>query len=31
MNIHKFNVKLKTISSKTSHWKPLRDLKYPAI
>ena len=34
MNIHKFNVKPKTIPSKTIHWRPLRplrDLTYPAL
>ena len=30
MNIHKFNVKPKTNLSKTIHWQPLRELKYPA-
>ena len=29
MNIHKFNVKPKTISPKTIHWCPLREVKYP--
>ena len=32
MNIHKFNAKLtkpKTISPKTIHWCPLREVKYP--
>ena len=29
MNIHKFNAKPKTISPKTIHWGPLRELKYP--
>ena len=31
MNIHKFNTKPKTISSKTIHWRPLREVKYPAL
>ena len=31
MNIHKFNAKPKTISPKTIHWRPLREVKYPAI
>ena len=31
MNIHKFNVKLKTIPAKTIHWRPLREVKYPAL
>ena len=31
MNIHKFNAKLKTISPKTIHWRPLQEVKYPAI
>ena len=30
MNIHKFNVKPKTNLSKTIHWQPLREVKYPA-
>ena len=30
MNIHKFNVKPKTIPPKTIHWRPLREVKYPA-
>ena len=32
MNIHKFNVKPKpkTILPKTIHWRPLREVKYPA-
>ena len=30
MNIHKFNVKPKSIPPKTIKWIPLRDLKYPA-
>ena len=29
MNIHKFYVKPKTISPKTIHWRPLREVKYP--
>ena len=29
MNIHKFNAKPKTISLKTIHWRPLREVKYP--
>ena len=29
MNIHKFNTKPKTISPKTIHWRPLREIKYP--
>ena len=29
MDIHKFNAKPKTISSKTIHWHPLREVKYP--
>ena len=29
MNIHKFNTKPKTISPKTIHWHPLREVKYP--
>ena len=29
INIHKFNAKPKTISPKTIHWRPLRQLKYP--
>ena len=29
MNIHKFNAKPKTISPKTIHWRPLREVKYP--
>ena len=32
MNIHKFNVKPKTIpSKKTIHWRPLQEVKYPAV
>ena len=31
MNIHKFNTKPKTIRSKTIHWNPLREVKYPAL
>ena len=33
MNIHKFNVKPKpkTILPKTIHWRPLREVKYPAL
>ena len=31
MNIHKFNVKPKTIPPKTIHWQPLREVKYPAL
>ena len=31
MNIHKFNVKPKTISPKTIHWRPLREVKYLAL
>ena len=30
MNIHKFNVKPKTIPPKTIQWRPLREVKYPA-
>ena len=30
MNIHKFNMKPKTIPPKTIHWRPLQDVKYPA-
>ena len=30
MNIHKFNVKPKTILPKTIKWRPLQDAKYPA-
>ena len=31
MNIHKFNKKPKTIPPKTIHWRPLREVKYPAL
>ena len=31
MNIHKFNKKPKTNPSKTIHWHPLREVKYPAL
>ena len=33
MNIHKFNVKPKpkTILPKTIHWRPLQEVKYPAL
>ena len=31
MNIHKFNVKPKTIPPKTIYWRPLREVKYPAL
>ena len=31
MSIHKFNVKPKTTSPKTIHWRQLRDVKYPAL
>ena len=31
MNIHKFNKKSKTTPPKTIHWRPLREVKYPAI
>ena len=31
MNIHKFNTKPKTIPPKTIHWRPPREVKYPAI
>ena len=31
MNIHKFNTKPKTIPPKKIHWRPLREVKYPAI
>ena len=31
MNIHKFNVKPKTIPPKTIHWRLLREVKYPAL
>ena len=30
MTIHKFNAKPKTISPKTIHWRPLREVKYPS-
>ena len=30
MNIHKFNMKPKTIPPKTIQWRPLREVKYPA-
>ena len=30
MNIHKFNLKPKTIPPKTIQWRPLREVKYPA-
>ena len=30
MNIHKFNVKPKTIQPKTIHWRPLHEVKYLA-
>ena len=30
MNIHKFNIKPKTIPPKTIHWRPLREVKYLA-
>ena len=30
MNIHKFNVKPKTIPPKTIQWRPLREVKHPA-
>ena len=30
MNIHKLNVKPKTIPPKTIQWQPLREVKYPA-
>ena len=30
MNIHKLNVKPKTIPSKTIQWRPLQEVKYPA-
>ena len=29
MNIHKFNMKPKTISPKMIHWRPLQEVKYP--
>ena len=31
MNIHKFNVKPKTIQPKMIHWQPLQEVKYPAL
>ena len=31
MNIHKFSAKPKTIPLKTIHWRPLREVKYPAL
>ena len=31
MHIHKFNVKPKTTPPKTIHWRPLREVKYPAL
>ena len=31
MSIHKFNKKPKTTPPKTIHWRPLREVKYPAI
>ena len=31
MGIHKFNVKPKTTPPKTIHWRPLREVKYPAL
>ena len=31
MHIHKFNAKPKTIPPKTIHWRPLREVKYPAL
>ena len=31
MNIHKFNTKPKTIPPKTFHWRPLQEVKYPAL
>ena len=31
MNIHKFITKPKTIPPKTIHWRPLREVKYPAL
>ena len=30
MNIHKFNVKPKTVPPKTIQWRPLQEVKYPA-
>ena len=31
MHIHKFNTKPKTTPPKTIHWRPLREVKYPAL
>ena len=31
MNIHKFNSKPKTNPPKAIHWRPLREVKYPAL
>ena len=31
MNIHRFNAKPKTIPPKTIQWRPLREVKYPAL
>ena len=31
MNIHKFNTKPITTQPKTIHWRPQREVKYPAI
>ena len=31
MNIHKFKTKPKTTQPKTIYWRPLREVKYPAI
>ena len=31
MNIHKFNTKPKTNPPKKIHWRPLREVKYPAL
>ena len=31
MSIHKFNVKPKTTPPKTIHWRPLQQVKYPAL
>ena len=31
MTIHKFNVKPKTTPPETIHWRPLREVKYPAL
>ena len=31
MNIHKFNTKPKTTQPKTIYWRPLQEVKYPAI